>query len=698
MSVESGQPPLGAGPARLQHLRAAQALLEGDLLEPGRDIDLTGDQGTAPLRRLSPNFYDEVRYAFVDPAGWDKLLSDFGRQRAVILRGAVGHGRLATSVRLLQAVGVEKVYQLDERVDLDRLGAAIRRDADAGVVGPHAGYLMCRSHLAEPLQARTVNQLEAALEDVSSWLVITVDDGGTKLGDEALLRYVVDLPSPPEQKAIFTEHLRWRLGRATAETVLGSPAVSELVDEVLAGPVSPGRAAALALALAPGPDGSVDVERVRRRMQRRIDDEFEIWFESLTDLDNRTFAIALAALNGLSFDAIDTAAVQLRIAVERSARQAYEGTGRPAGIERSPMDLFEVRSSRMLNLLRARQLLVDGATGPFAGIPTETVQYKDPEYTSKVIERAWQSGGLRGALLSWLEGLVDEGPEVTRIFAGTTLGLLTKHSFEQLLRLVLTPWATGDRAQHRDAVAYALRVLAADRDLRRLVERLAYEWHTDTESPLAQATAARVYGVSLGDLEPTWALRHLRGLAMVANAEVQTAIADSMADLLHAHAAELSPRILEDVLRWLDDRTRAATGFSVFLSLADALTVEPPAAGSGTVRWPTLLFLAQQQPALRTPLANLWHRALNDASCYRRAEQVLTRWAGFAENHAGVRDTFARLARTTAQFNDRTSRILRRLAYLWDSDESLQPLPHTAMIVIASLDRGAALDLGKETA
>ena len=81
------------------------------------------------------------------------------------------------------------------------------------------------------------------------------------------------------------------------------------------------------------------------------------------------------------------------------------------------------------------------------------------------------------------------------------LGRLAAWSFDTICSSVLASWATGQQRDRREAVAYALRVVAADPRLRETATALILAWYA-SGNPYAQATAARAYGVACGLFDP----------------------------------------------------------------------------------------------------------------------------------------------------------------------------------------------------
>jgi hypothetical protein len=246
------------------------------------------------------------------------------------------------------------------------------------------------------------------------------------------------------------------------------------------------------------------------------------------------------------------------------------------------------------------------------------------------------------------------------------------------------PWARSTKPRRRDAVAYALRFVAANAGLQANVRRLVSGWYADRGSPPAQATAARAWGLALGAADPFAAVEALERLSAVDDIRVTIAIGDSIVDLLGDASDDLAGPQTDDLARFVLARLletlslpgRAAMAQLVFLILADGLDTEVNAGDGGTgTMWPFLLRLSDRVPATRTALVQLWRHVLNDARFPDQAQQVLTRWASAAEAEPAMRTAFLRLARAVVRGDERTQMIVGRIAATLTSEDNLRPLP-----------------------
>ncbi|MEK8143908.1 hypothetical protein NKH18_24095 [Streptomyces sp. M10(2022)] len=259
------------------------------------------------------------------------------------------------------------------------------------------------------------------------------------------------------------------------------------------------------------------------------------------------------------------------------------------------------------------------------------------------------------------------------------LGAIAAESYTYLCDQLFHGWAQSDDWMHRDAVAYALQVAAREPWIGERTDILVEGWFADRSSPFAQATAARVHGLSTN---PEAAVSALVRLAAVDRAAVAVAIGRSLTDLL---AQGIDPALMAVtvdpstngsrarsadpglVLRALHERSadhqRRPAAVLSFLIVASQLAVG--GAGSEMERWPALLYLAHYREELRAPFIALWRESLNQAAFGEEAQQVLRNWAALAERDRALRDMFQLMVGAIAYQDARTGRILRRCAADW---------------------------------
>lgn len=671
-----------AGRQRQRSIENARVKVAGDMVGGDKLVFALGDSEPAPLQALAAWMSEPVRHAFVAPDGWDAVRCAAGDRRVVVLRAEPGHGKVAAAIKLLQSPPDRRIFNLDRNVDLRRLGHWLETDAKSDDPLPRgAGFLLCEPLAWGQVSAWVLQQLETTLEAIDARLVLTVT-ADAALGDPDLTTYVVTLPPPREQTAVLAAHLAWSLGRpqATAERLLTDPELAAFTRRVFVADQSMKAAADLAVMIGQELDGaSVDLKRVERRWAERANEDFEIWFGGLPDVQTRCLAIALAVLNGLPYEMVVYAAGRLAERLDGPRDGAFGDNPRPPW-----RDPFWVTRRELLRLLRAR-IRTTTVRGPFGSAPAEVMEYVGEDYASAVLTRVWREYRIQIPLMLWLRDLADNPSEDVRIWTATALGVFATQTFDFVHRNALASMGIDNKFWLRDVAANALSVPATNARMRPLVESVVAGWYGNDNNRLGQATAARVWGTALGVHNPDRALNELERLTTIDDRRVAQGIADSLADLLLANEEGNATRVLRRVGSWLFDDRRALSGTFAFLALAENLTSEP-AEGTGT--WPTLLFIADQRAALRDKLLAMWHRVIQSGLLADTTARVLARWADLAEADVDVRTALANMLAALPGAVGRFDAVelnLRSQLSQWLAPDNLQPKTLTAYAVEAEL-------------
>ena len=304
---------LGQGSQRRGLLQNAVANVEGDMVGGDKYVVLLGGRRRR-LRVLSPLIAERVRFAYCPPADLPDARDALARQRLLILRSAAGYGKSAMAARLLLGACRGALYHLDSDVDFASLAEQLENDS--GVIERGAGFLLERPDDIGNLGRETYEKVQGALSQADAWMVVTVAAG--ELADGELLAGVRDLTDAPQPLEVVRAHLRWRLGERDADRLLAREDVCEVITELVGGLPACRQAGDLAAALSEQYDlhGSLDLDRLREHRARLEAEDFEIWAESLPDAGARSFALALAVLNGLPQEDVAEAARSLRDRLE----------------------------------------------------------------------------------------------------------------------------------------------------------------------------------------------------------------------------------------------------------------------------------------------------------------------------------------------------------------------------------------------
>jgi hypothetical protein len=415
-------------------------------------------------------------------------------------------------------------------------------------------------------------------------------------------------------------------------------------------------------------------------------DDVGDWFAALPDVRARSLAIALAALDGLSYESVLRAATRLSDAIDGPPQVVA-----PAATLQPPWhDPFDgVRPDRLV-MLRARTRTVT-VQGTYGRRPTEIIEYEQEGRAGAVLDHVWHSYDLHRPLLAWLAELAHDAEADVRIWAGTTLGLFATYAYDMVFATVLQRMTTSESRATRDVVAYALRVPAAESRLMPLVRRVSNRLHGNPGNPLGQACGARVRAIGFGPLGLDPVLDKLDRLAILDDHRIATAIGDSMGDLMAQDMEVNAPIILRHLAGWFDDRWRNRTAQWVFHELANSLRtdIDHPhldSARPSYVTWPTLLMLADQRPELRPLMISMWGRLFNTGEFGGRVADAMDNWASWAESYDDVRTAFVRLLSAAAALSPRTRTLILRHCARWQHVEELFPLPLTARAVENALN------------
>jgi hypothetical protein len=673
----------GQGTRRGEYLRDAGGRDTGQGFGIGGRGYFTGDTRLSPL---PSRLVDPIERAFVRPACLPEMRAAFEKRYVVVLRGPDGYGKRGLAIHLLLD-SVSRLFQIDQSADLARLREWIEAgDGEDQRIDRNAGFILDHPSGVANLQSSVLQGLEEALFRADARLVLIL--GSEVMVTDELHDYVIDVASAPDCDEIAASHLRFLAGREMAERLLGRSDIREFISQELGANATCRLAAELAAELADdvsaaSDTGIVDIARIKAGRLRRGAETFDLWFTGLEDTQSRCFAVALAVLNGLPYDTVAKAARALRRRFDASPYMVAVTAQEPLPDIQRP---FVASRQDWLHRLQARirESEVRGACG---NSHAQIIEYKDDAQPQRVIGRAWSDYQAQDSLLDWLGELAEDVSEQVRILAGKALGQLAVWSFDHLSQNILGPWATGRRCQ-REAVAYALMFVAGhDSRLHENVRRLIAGWYQNHRKPLAQATAARAYGLVRAAIDRTDALDALDRLATVDDIRVAVAIGDALTDLVDDSTDGFACQVLERLAGHLDDNDMSATIELAFLILADGLLASVPADGQAhEVSWPFLLRLAAKEAQARAALVRLWRHVINGARFVDEAAQVMTEWAAVTEADPQLQEAFLRLVRAVTATDDRSRGIFARYAAVWSSASNFKPLPKASTAVQAILD------------
>lgn len=653
---------------------------------------------------VSQRAIEAARTRFAEPPNWEEARRGLCKQRAVLLCGPRGSGRVVAALRAALSSGVEgPAYTLGGAPDLSDLDPLLRaaRESDGGFEHGATFLLICPKG-TDRLTAAELQRHTDALERADARLFVIVD-AGTDLPEADLLAHLVEIAEGPAFGDVLERHLCAEIGEVAALLQLADPGIRQLVDRESRSGSACSVAAALAEQIRADLKeyGFVDTGRMAKESAMRRRGDFATWLASLSRPHTLCHAVALAVFDGHPHEVVSAAAGSLLQRLENTDTLALS-----SGPDADPA-APALRHTREAWLRRLNAKLAI----PAAGSPglAETVSYDADRFDDirldglpvddlwrRVLVHVWSQFPIHAELLDWLGELCVPSTEPQRVFIGRAVGLFASMSYDYVFGSALYPWTADKHVERRDVVAHALLYVSlvepdlADRT-RQLLTSLYRQRAADTpESVRRLAAAARIEALSLGFADPVQPVAALTRLLYIDTPPVPYAVGASLADLLirivrrvEDPGAEQDAHILLSALESAaSDPRRAGTAQFAFLTINIRVVIrfedEPRRQA-----WPALLTLTRSWPSVRAPIASLWRRSLYEAAYHQLALAVLDSWAFQAEQDVELRHELLRLVREVIRGDARVRGIVEHRAAEWARPDNLLPTPETQADLIA---------------
>jgi hypothetical protein len=646
----------------------------GQQAPAGRVQVLGGD--TAIIWQLDRAEIQRVREVYVPTSTDDAAAEVLRRHRVLVLQGRAHSGKATTAIRLLADLhdGDVLVVQPTAAGRLSQLACSLTEPG---------GYLLdtLAPDEADELRLAVLARLAEQLRDPQrdGHLVITVDTLAP-LAMTDIARYVVFYDEVPEPADVVWQHLARELGATDATAVLERLERVERAwwQQRFQRRAAPARMRDLAMSLATmarrGGSPATAIQEYERRTLAYVAE----WFERHHATRERCFMLAVAVLNGTTYEEIDDSARKLEAQFAADPPDSF----RPQWSYRSPAQQ-RIRDTSAT--------LIPGRSGPEGSI--QVVELDDPILQPLTLAHIWREHtDARGPLLNWLAELGRQPRFEIAGRAAAAVGVLCASDLRYLHDRILQPWATardttsGGRREYPARISAAVALVTAARDpklVQPILDRLN-KWATAPTRSGLPWTAATAYGLLDGALLK----RALAGLRTVTEKQDHTmswVVARSLENLWAAQ----DPRPTLGALRsWITDPSpKLAIGArTVFKRLAYPRTSEATPNGPTL---PPLLQLAATRPDTVISVARLWYTLLEQPDTQDIAQEVLHDWLLRAyedERHALALDrVLVPLLRST-RTRQRTRVTLRRCAddlelpahaalrYLWSSNRTVDTL------------------------
>jgi hypothetical protein len=566
------------------------------------------------------------RYALV--TGYDTLVRQLTSTRLLVLRGAPGTGRTTTGLRLLAKL-TDTVARFGPDTDLRALTAA---DME-----PHSGYLQDlsigpHSPLLTPAQ---VDRLRDYLAERGCYLVL-VAPHDIRYRD-SFDGYIADCPLPDPQE-VFRRAIDYEIRRRPGQEELLRKLAANAEPDGATGPQTPAEVhwlVAHLISVEATDYPAADLSLLNSDLASRY---VSAWFEPLAGLPATSegdepvrlaaFRIALAVLNDSPFDLVAEAAEDLaeRILIARSPRRT---PGRPV--------FARHREDYVAN---SRASVVPGSVKFItATAPASLIAYDDDRLPLAVLRHVWAMHNLREPLLSWLEHLNDDRRPLAYMRAALAIGLLTSWDFSYTFHERIEPWARSSEVPRRRwTAAVALDEASRNDEVRPVVREMLEAW-CEKGTFEQRWTGAIALGYDLGMQDPGKTLKELRKLGCWEDGKLVQMASWAVARLFVLGGINPVTTALGD---WLDDDRRDVRwlGLVAVWRIADMKVgeleeqFELPATSAGgrwtrladRGRWPLLVALADEDPGLLDPFADLVWQLTRSVRTEQAAAATLKRW------------------------------------------------------------------------
>lgn len=624
----------------------------GQDVQIGDRIYFQGARSAAPdPGPVRPERLADLQARYVPVPGRDRMLKDLGDRHLLVITGRPGSGRSTTALHLLDTITNGSVSRMDAATDVRTIGE--------DRVGTGSGYLAEISDARQPSTEAEADRIAALFERRSSYCVIVTSP--TAIAMRAFGAYRADCP-PPDADTLLSRHIDARLLSSDpygTRTGLMQLAASGPLDALGPAP-RPSEVAGLAELLVEHLRQGLSIDDVSARAGGFLEHRIGEWFASIEESSRRDITerrlrraalrIALAVFDGLP-----------RHVVVRTAGTL--GTHLIRAVIPTAMPGMQVTSDPDTTLLAELEAETTDSEVRFGGVPIPAValKYSDNRVPSTLLSHVWQHHhAMRAPIVDWLAELSRDPQLAVRVRAAQAAGLLASVDFSHTFPALIEPAALARPGRRRTAAgtdreepdddsdddsdatwelsrvfaAMALDQAALDDRLRPVVESTLRRWRRSSDVAL-RWTAARARGLEVGQREVAAALDELRVIGtpweLLDIEDVTAEGRPQVWDLrwvsglgvarLFANGAYME--VLTRLDGWLRHQRKSVRQLAqqAVVVIAElrmsAVTGRTGADGSATPeqpgrdRWPVVLGLVTDYPAIVPPLAHILRQALH---------------------------------------------------------------------------------------
>jgi len=594
--------------------------------------------------RVRPEVTERLVARYVPVACYASLRQRLEATRLLALRGAPGTGRAATGLRLLADVAGEHVSRYGPDTDISQLSSA---DLTAG-----CGYLLelIPGWAKAASVAATIDRLHQHLTERECFLVVILPHDVQY--QAAFEEYVQDCPLPDPRQVLL---------RAIECEMQDQPATADKLQELTANPsISafdacrlPSEAQWAATLMVSHALGNISAEEMTKRAGESLSHYVAGWFEPLAHLPSSsaaddqvklaTFRIALAVFHQTPFDVVAEAGELLAGRILR-AWSPKRQPGRAV-----------FANHRNDYLADSRGRLVPGTIlfGK-SGAPSLFAEYADDRMPTAILRHVWEVHNIRSQILPWLQELSRDNRPFVWMRAALAIGQLCSWDFAYTFHEFIDPWASSrgeeskEESRRRLIAAVALDAASRNPEVRPVIREIIDGW-CRSGSREQRWTAATALGYDLGLDDIQASLRNLQAVGSWQDGELALIASWAVARVFSRGGIE---PVLATLERWLGDDRRDVRqlGLRAALRIANAKVADlddPGALAQASSRqwqrlderedWPLLAALADENPDLLDPFADIVWPVTRSAAFQALGLDVLTSWVRACQkDHAAI--------------------------------------------------------------
>ncbi|MFJ6168313.1 hypothetical protein ACIQH6_24560 [Micromonospora orduensis] len=564
---------------------------------------------------------------YVPVPGFAAMRETLSEEHLVRLCGDVGSGRRTTAVKLLGEVGCLPDRIGTVEVDDDLIFSVLAEDC---VMQAGDGLIIDRA--GRPMRDGAVDALRRQARDAGAFVVI-LDD---RKGAAAEATFTHEHPDYPQ---VLKHHLQARLDmNRAAERTEGAERPEQARQAAVVEHPAVARRIRLATSV-------FHVVRLAEFLEGYLvkpagDDENGDLEQALTEWDNHSRKLAKTILAAAE-DTDETQPAPRR----QAFRIAYAVfAGHPlshvflAGelLSKQIMPLYETRETPPDRLIFDGNVdhlihpsMVASARDDNQRSGPRCAELTDDTLITAILDVAWHDyDSLREPLMTWLTVLAGNPSWQVRLRAAQITGILAGFDFEQVYRSLILVWARW-QARYRRSAALAMDMAFVDRNLSKRVRKRVHDW-TCSPDPLLQDTAARVYGMRLGQDDVPVAIRELARMGRQPELAASSSVAAAMSTLFLLGSTD---QVMNELASWITSSNEYLPQHAV-----RSLVILAQQPGSAERQgWPALPELAAHRRGWQQALVSLWRNALTNAETSRRAWNPMRRWLLDADNDKDLR-------------------------------------------------------------